>query len=279
LTQGAERLWVIIRAGVGYDKIDLRACTANDVVVCNIPDALTFSTASAAFLLMQMVARRTRELERIVRENRWDLQQQVVGHDLAGHTLGIIGLGRTGLALARLVAPFQMRVIAYSPHADPHKAADAGVVLVPTLEELLRNADFVSLHGRLSEETRRMLGERELRLMKPTAYLINVARGEMIDQTALYRCLRDRVIAGAGLDVFEVEPLPMDDPLLTLDNVVLTPHWLASTWEQSHVVRRQIIAALAKAACGQVPDHVLNPEVLDRPAFQAKRARFAEESG
>ena len=274
--RGAENLVVIARAGAGYDKIDLPACTANDVVVYNVPDAITHGTASAAFLFMQVLSRRLPELERMVREYRWDLQSKTIGHQLGGHTLGIIGLGHSGMELARLVAPFRMRLIAYSPHASPEQAATVGVTLVPNLDTLLRESDFVSLHCRLTAQTRRMIGERELRLLKPTAYFINVARGEMVDQAALVRCLRAHAIAGAGLDVFEVEPLPKDDPLLTLDNVVLTPHWLTSNWEDGRLGNAQTVQGILRAAQGQVPENVINPEVLDRPGFRAKLARFAE---
>jgi len=273
---GAEDLVVIGRAGAGYDKIDLQACTENDVAVFNAPDTLTHSTASAAFLLMQVLLRRLPELERMVREGRWDRQADTIGSDLTGLTLGIVGLGFTGRELARLVAPFRMRVLAYSPHADPAQAQALGVTLVPTLDELLRQADVVSLHCRLTEQTRHMIGERELALLKPTAYLINVARGELIDEAALVRCLREHRIAGAGLDVFEVEPLPLDSPLLTLDNVVLTPHWLPSTRQQGRLTNTLVAQGILRAAQGLVPDNILNREVLERPRFRAKLARFAE---
>jgi phosphoglycerate dehydrogenase-like enzyme len=274
--QGAGNLVAIGRAGAGYDKIDLAACTANDVVVLNAPDTLTHATASAAFLFMQMLARRVPEHERILRAGRWDLQPQIMGDDLIGQTLGIVGLGNTGRELARLVAPFQMRVLAYSPHADAAQAAALGVTLVPTLDELLCEADFVSLHCRLTEGTRRLIGERELRLLKPKAYFINVARGELVDTEALVRCLRERWIRGAALDVFDIEPLPLTHPLLELDNVILTPHWLPSTRQAVRDTAEEIACGMLRVARGQVPEHVVNPEVLARPGFRAKLARFAE---
>ena len=273
---GAQNLVVIGRAGAGYDKIDLAACTANDVAVFNAPDTLTHATASAAFLFMQMLARRVLEHQRILYEGRWDLQPQIMGDDLTGQTLGIVGLGNTGRELVRLVAPFGMRIIAYSPHADPLQAAGLGVTLLPTLDSLLREADFVSLHCRLTEQTRNMIGERELRLLKPTAFFINVGRGELVDQEALVRCLRERWIAGAALDVFEAEPLPLDDPLLALDNVILTPHWLPSTRQAVQETADLIAQGMICAAQGKVPQNVVNPEVLERPGFRAKLARFAE---
>src|SRR5262249_33628118 len=143
------------------------------------------------------------------------------GHEIEGRTLGIVGLGHSGRELVRLVAPFRMRIFAYSPHAEPEQAAALGVQLT-TLDDGFREADFVSVHSHLTPEKHRMIRAEHLRLMKPTAYFVNVARGELVDQTALVETLRERHIAGAALDVFEHEPLPADDPLTKLDNVILT---------------------------------------------------------
>jgi phosphoglycerate dehydrogenase-like enzyme len=201
-----------------------------------------------------------------------------MGGELEGRTLGIIGLGHSGRELARLVAPFAIRLLAYSPHADIDQATKLGVRLT-SLEDLLPQADFVSLHCRLTNESRGMLGVAQLSLMKPSAYVVNIARGAIIDQAALVAALRDRKIAGAGLDVFEAEPLPTDDPLLALDNVILTPHWLASTTDVWKATGRAMVEGLCKVARGEVPDHVINREVLERHGFQAKLARFAENHG
>jgi phosphoglycerate dehydrogenase-like enzyme len=271
---GAKDLVVIARAGVGYDKIDLAACTENDVLVFNAPDTLTHSTASAAFTLMLMLAKKAPQHQALVRTGRWDRQSEVVGDDLIGKTLGIVGLGRTGAELARLVTPFHMRVLAYSPSADPVLAEAIGVKLVSDLDTLLRSSDFVSLHCRLEEHTRGMLGERELKLLQPTAYLVNVGRGELIQEETLVRALREHWFAGAGLDVFEVEPLPVTSPLLALDNVILTPHWLASTHRASRACTDVIVDNVVRVARGLTPGNVLNGEVLGRPGFRAKLARF-----
>jgi phosphoglycerate dehydrogenase-like enzyme len=273
--RGAADLAVIGRFGAGYDKIDLDACTENGVALFNAPLALKHSTASSALLFMLALAKRLPEQERITRAGRWDLQAITMGGEIQGRTLGIIGLGHSGRELARLVAPFAMRVLAYSPHADPGQAAELGVRLAP-LEELLREADFVSLHCRLTDATRRLLGAAQLALMKPSAYLVNVARGALIDQAALVGALRGRRIAGAALDVYEVEPLPPDDPLLKLDNVILTPHWSASTADVWAATGRAMAEGMLRAACGEAPENVVNAEVLDRPAFRDKLARFAE---
>jgi phosphoglycerate dehydrogenase-like enzyme len=273
--RGAENLVVIGRAGAGYDKIDLEACTTNNAVVFNSPGTLSHSTASAALLFILALAKRLPEQERLARSGCWDRQAQVIGDDLTGQTLGIVGFGHSGAELARLAAPFNMRVLVYSHHADPALVQNLRVILVPALDELLRESDFISLHCRLEERTRGLIGERELRLMKPTAYFINVARGEIVQQDVLVRCLRERWIAGAALDVFEEEPLPADDPLLELDNVVLTPHFLPATRQAGRATAISIAEGIMRVAKGQIPDHVLNPAVLDRPGFRAKLAAFA----
>ena len=274
LARAAAELVVIGRSGAGYDKIDVEACTEFGVALFNVPLALNHPTASAALLFMLALAKRLPGQEKVARSGRWELQAQVMGGELQGRTLGIIGLGHSGRELVRLVAPFGMRVLACSPHADTAEANALGVRLT-ALEEVLREADFVSLHCRLTEQTRGLLDRRQLALMKPTAYLINVARGELVDQEALTAALRSRQIAGAGLDVFEVEPLPADDPLTELDNVILTPHWLASTAEVWSATGRAMADGMLRAARGEVPNDVANPEVLDRPAFRDKLARFA----
>jgi phosphoglycerate dehydrogenase-like enzyme len=166
-----------------------------------------------------------------------------------------------------------MRVLAYSPHADPKQAKELNVRLT-TLDEVLRESDFVSMHCRLTELTKLMLKAEQLALLKPTAFFINVSRGELVDQAALIKALRDRKIAGAGLDVFPVEPLPLDDPLLQLNNVILTPHWNASTTDVWRATGQALADGLLRAARGQFPEHVVNRDVLGKPNFQRKLARW-----
>jgi phosphoglycerate dehydrogenase-like enzyme len=271
---GAESLVVIGRSGAGYDKIDLAACTENGVAVFNAPLALNHSTASSALLFMLALAKRLPEQERITRQGRWDLQAAVMGSEIRGRTLGIVGLGHTGRELARLVAPFSMRILGFSPHADPSLARSLGVQLT-SLEQVLRESDFVSLHCRLDESTRGMIGATELSLMKPTACFINVARGELVDQEALTEALRDRRITAAALDVYTVEPLLADDPLIALDNVILTPHWSASTTDVWQATGQAMLDGMLRASRGLIPENVVNPEVLDRPSFLDKLSRFS----
>jgi len=272
---GAQDLVVIGRSGAGYDKIDLAACTEHDVALFNCPSALDHSTAATALMFMLVLAKRLMEQQQVVRAGVWQRQAEVMGSELAGRTLGIVGLGRSGRELVRLVSPFGMRIIAYSPHADPQQAASLGVALV-ALHTLLGEADFVSLHARLTPQNRGLIGAAELGLMKPTAFLVNVARGPLVDESALADALRRRQIAGAALDVFEHEPLPLSSPLLELENVVLTPHWSASTRDVWDATGRAIALGMLRAARGEVPENVVNREVLDRPGFRAKLARFRE---
>jgi phosphoglycerate dehydrogenase-like enzyme len=225
-------------------------------------------------MFMLALVKRLPEQERVTRAGRWDKQAETLGGELQGRTLGIIGLGRSGIELVRLVAPFSMRVLAYSPHADPGEAASLGVQLT-SLAELLEAAEVVSLHARLTAANHRLIGSAELARMKPTAFLVNVARGELIDQAALVAALRERRIAGAALDVYEQEPPHPDDPLLSLENVILTPHWSCSTTDVWEATGRAMAEGMLAAAQGIVPQNVVNQAVLNRADFQAKLARFA----
>jgi phosphoglycerate dehydrogenase-like enzyme len=274
LEAAADELVVIGRSGAGFDKIDVSACTELGIAVFNVPRALDHSTASTALMFMLALAKRLSDQQHAVRTGRWDLQPQIMGSELTGRTLGIIGLGQSGRELARLVAPFPMRILAYSPHADSQVAESLGVSLT-SLESLLRESDFVSLHARLRPDNHQLLGRRELALMKPTAYLVNVARGELIEQAALVEALRTGRLAGAALDVFEQEPLPRNDPLLELSNVILTPHWSASTVDIWRTTGEATARGMLQTARGEVPDNLVNPEVGDNPLFVQKLTRFA----
>jgi phosphoglycerate dehydrogenase-like enzyme len=270
---GAGDLVIIGRSGAGYDKIDLDACTENDVALFNAPMALNHATASTALLFMLALAKRLPQQARLARLGRWDLQTAEHGHEIEGRTLGIIGLGHSGRELVRLVAPFGMSILAYSPHADPAQAATLGVRLT-ALDELFREADFVSVHSHLTPEKHRMIRAEHLWLMKPTAYFVNVARGELVDQAALVDVLREKRIAGAALDVFEKEPLPADDPLTKLDNVIITPHWNCSTTDVWRATGRAMAEGMLRASRGEIPENVVNKEVLERRGFREKLSRF-----
>lgn len=275
LESARDTLVVIGRSGAGYDKVDVAACTEFDVALFNAPLALNHPTASTALMFMLALSKRLFEQDRVTRTGRWDLQADVVGDEILGRTLGIIGLGHSGRELVRLAAPFSMTVLAYSPHADPRAAQQLGVELTG-LDELLRRSDFVSVHARPRPENHHMIGAAQFALMKPTAWFVNIARGELVDEEALVEALETGRIAGAALDVFEHEPLPVEHPLVALDNVILTPHWSASTRDVWRATGRAMIEGLLRASRGEVPEDVVNREVLDRPGFRAKLARFAE---
>ena len=271
--KGADRLTIIARCGAGYDRVDIDACTKADVVVVNASDALRFPAASATVMFILALSKRLLTMENIVRTGRWDLRGSVMGFEPRGRTLGIVGFGSIGQEVARLVRPFDMKILAHDPYLDPKFATQLCVELT-SLERILKEADFVSLHCILTDGTRGLIGVDELALMKPTAYLINMARGPIVDHDALVDVLKNRRIAGAGLDVFCQEPLPVDDPLIKLDNVVLTPHWAAGTLDVFRDAGASNIMDLLNISQGQLPNHIINPEVISRPGFKRKLARF-----
>jgi len=257
------RLRVISTVAVGYDNIDVAAATARRIPVCNTPGVLTEATADLTWALLMAAARRVTEAERYLRAGRWRSwsPQLLLGQDVYGATLGLIGLGRIGQAVARRARGFDMRVLYHSATRKPEVERELGVEWAD-LEALLRESDFVSLHVPLTEETRNLIGARELALMKPTAVLINTARGQVVDQEALVATLQGGRLAAAGLDVFQVEPLAADDPLLSLENVVLLPHLgsasVATRRRMAMMAAENLVAGLR----GERPPYLVNPEVL-----------------
>jgi D-3-phosphoglycerate dehydrogenase len=214
--------------GTGTDNVDLQAAKALGILVTNTPNTATDSVAEQGLALMLAVARKIPAIDAQVRRGEWVRGMLA---QLCGKTLGILGTGVIGLRMAQLGRGIGMNVIAWTYHPDPAKAAAVGFRYVSTMAEVLQQADVVSLHLRYSPETERMIGAKELALMKPTALFINTARGQLVDQKALYQLLRNGKIAGAGLDVFMQEPIDPQDPLLTLPNVVLSPHTAGTTPE------------------------------------------------
>jgi phosphoglycerate dehydrogenase-like enzyme len=214
--------------GTGTDNVDLPAAKALGIAVTTTPNTATDSVAEQGLALMLAVARKIPCIDAQVKQGEWVRGMLT---QLAGKTLGILGTGAIGLRMAQLGKGIGMQVIAWSYHPDPAKAEAVGLRYLPTMTDVLRQADVVSLHVRYSPETERMIGASELAQMKPTALLINTARGQLVDQRALYEALRDGKIAGAGLDVFEQEPIDPHDPLLTLPNIVLSPHTAGTTPE------------------------------------------------
>jgi len=254
----ADRLKVISRPGVGYDAIDVKAATANGVAVCTTPGSNRHSVAELAIAMMLQCARKIMENEAVVRSGGWT---RVVGNEMAGSTLGIVGLGTIGKEVAQRARAFEMRVLAHDLVQDQQFAEEHQVTYVP-LEQLLRESDYVSLHVFLDQRTRHLINGERLALMKPTAYLINTARGPIVDEEALVQALKEKRIAGAALDVFTQEPLPMDSPLRDLDNVYLYPHLAGSTKEVFRSSGLMAAENAIRVLRGELPLHIVNPEVL-----------------
>ncbi|MDH5333679.1 MAG: dehydrogenase [Thermoleophilia bacterium] len=272
---GVDRLVLLARHGVGLDFVDLDACTRRGIGVTITPQGTTRPMASAAAALVLACSHRLRERDRALHEGDWGPRRFVPqGLGLTGRVLGVIGYGRIGREVVRLLAPWEMEVLV----TQRTPVVEDGVEHV-ALETLLRRADVVVIACPLTDETRGLLDAERLASMKPTAFLVNVARGAIVDQAALVQALRDGRLAAAGLDVMDPEPLPGDDPLLELTNVVGAPHSLGYTDELVRGCVESACASLLSAAAGRIPDDLANPAVLDNHLFVEKLARIAARQG
>ena len=263
LDAAGPQLRIVANVAVGYDNVDVPSCTARGVPFTNTPGVLTDATADIAMALILMATRRLGEGERVIRgRDPWVWSMfYMLGSGIQGKRLGVVGFGKIGQATARRAQAFGMEVVYSSrSEADPAVVAEIGVARVD-FDELLATCDVISLHCPLTPDTRHLIGAAELRRMKPTAFLVNTARGPVIDEAALAEALRDGVIAGAGLDVFEREPA-VEEGLLGLDNVVLIPHLGSATIEtrtaMGVLAAQNVVARLA----GERPPTPVNPEVL-----------------
>jgi phosphoglycerate dehydrogenase-like enzyme len=271
---GAADLLAIGRFGVGYDAVDVGACTNADVVVFITTGAVDRSVAEATIAWMLALTHQVRVKDALVRDGRWDDRSRYMGCELRGRTLGVVGLGGIGRALVTLLSGFGMAPpLAFDPFVDPESAHALGVRLV-RLDELMSTADFVSINCPLTEQTRGMIDARALGLMKPDAYLINTARGGIVDEDALFDALTHRRIASAAIDVFAEEPVVRPHRFGTLDNVLLAPHSIAWTDELFRDIGRAASQGMVDLAHGRVPRGVVNPGVLDRPTFRTKWERL-----
>ena len=260
----ATKLKIISQMAVGFDNIDVDEATKRGIYVTNTPGVLTETTADFAWALLMVVARRVVEADKYVRSGKWKVgwhPTMFLGRDIYGATLGIIGAGRIGSAVARRAKGFNMKILYYDVIPRPDLEKELGAKRVD-LETLLKEADFVSIHVPLTDETYHLINEERLRLMKPTAYLINNARGSVVDEKALYKALKEGWIAGAGLDVFEQEPTPVDNPLLTLDNVVVAPHISSASHETRSKMAELVANNLIAFFQGKVPPNLVNREVV-----------------
>jgi D-3-phosphoglycerate dehydrogenase len=265
--EAAPKLGMVQNAFVGYDNIDVAACTARGVLVCNVPEDMSEAVAQHALALILDVARKVTKVDRSIRAQRgWTPEVDRVGFELWGKTLGIIGLGNIGGRLAmKCRAAFNMRVLTYDPFLVASEAQRYGATLTD-LPTLLQEADVISVHCFLTRTgpmpTYHLLGAKEFRMMKPTAVLVNTARGPVIDESAMIQALTAGTLAGAGLDVFEIEPITADNPLLDLENVVLTAHQASSAIEARLRTPVSAIDNVIRYVTGQRPRFIRNPAAL-----------------
>lgn len=259
----AQRLKVIGRYGVGVDSVDLDACTEKGIIVFNAPGLNSVSVAEHAVGMMIAISKRFLLFDKLVRTGKWGEKVRYMNAELSKKTVGIIGLGDIGRLVANIVKACDMKVLTYDPYVSKEKAMEAGAYLVD-LKTLLTESDFVSIHCPSTEKTRDLIGEDELRLMKKTAVLINTARGDIVKEEALCRALKERWIAGAGIDVFEKEPLTAKHPFAQLDNILLSPH--AASWTTEAVRRISICVGknIMKVFEGQLPENIVNKKVLEK---------------
>jgi len=265
------RLALVTRFGVGYDTVDVPACTAAGIAVGITPDGVRRPVAIAILTYILALAGKLIAKDTLVRggPESFARRSDHMGKGLVGRTLGVVGLGNIGAELARICAPLDMRLIAHDPYIDPRSARAINVELTD-LDTVFRESDFLSVSVPLSADTRHLVNASRLNLMKSTAFLINTSRGPVVDQHALVEALKNGIIAGAGLDVFEPEPPEADDPLLTLDNVILSPHALCWTDQCFAGIGAQDLEHVFSIKRGVAPSVLVDPEVVNNSKFQAK---------
>ena len=273
--EGNEELACLARWGVGYDLVDTAALTANDILLAIAVDAVRKPVAEAILTLILALAKKLWAKDKLVRTGRWDLKAQTSGLGLSGKTVGSVGMGNIGGEMFRLLGPFDLgQRLAHDPYLDPQRAMALNVELV-SLETIFSESDFVITNCPLTEETRGFLNARLFSLMKPSAFFINTARGPIVNQEDLVAALEAGTIAGAGLDVVEPEPLPLDHPLIQMENVILSPHALAWTddlYEMNGTIACEGLLAVFR---GDLPAFPVNREVVEQPGFRRKLDRLA----
>jgi phosphogluconate 2-dehydrogenase len=257
----APALEAVATISVGYDNLPVAELSRRGILLTNTPDVLTETTADTGFMLIMASARRLVELANMVREGRWTqhVGEPHFGHDVHGKTLGLVGLGRIGRAIARRALGFNMRVLYSNASPKPDLETQWGLER-RSFEQLLAESDFVCLTVPLTEQTDHLLGYEQCRVMKRSAFLINVSRGRVVDEAGLIRALDERLIAGAGLDVFEQEPVAADSPLLRMDNVVTLPHIGSATHETRAAMASCAVENICQALRGERPRDLVNPE-------------------
>ncbi len=251
---------VICRYGIGVDTVDVPAATEHGIIVANVPDFCFDQVADTAMSLILSVPRKVTSLSNLIRRGVYNRDLARPIHNFRGATLGLVAFGNIPRNLVWKAVPFGFRILAYDPYVKPEDVRQYPVSLVD-FDTLLRESDIISVHAPLTDETRHLFNEAAFRKMKPSAFFLNLARGPIHDQRALSRALKEGWIAGAGLDVLEKEPPDPDDPILTLDNVVFTPHYASYTEEAYHELRVKTAENAAAVLRGEFPKYLYNPEV------------------
>ncbi len=262
LDHAGPQLKMVIRHGIGYNAVDVPAASKRGILAANTPDGPTESTAEHAVALMLSMTKRIVKSDRVLRQNEAWTRETLRGLEVLDHVLGVIGYGRIGRRVTEICAlGLKMKVLVYDPYVPKTTKLPEGVSMVNNLDDVLTQADVVTIHTPLMPATHHMIGERELRLMKPDAYLINASRGPVVDEKALIRVLQDGRLAGAGLDVFDIEPPEADNPLLQMDNVVSTPHLASNTPQGSQRMSKGVVDQILQLFAGEQPSSLIDPAV------------------
>lgn len=268
IIQSAQKLKVIARHGVGLDNVDLEEASKKGIWVVNTPNANAVSVAEATIAFILALAKKLKQMDSATRNNNFKIRDSFSTVDLDSKTLGIIGLGRIGTLVARKCQmAFSMKVMAFDPYVDKEKAREIGVELV-SLQTLLKESDFITIHAPLTDETRNLINESQLKLMKPTAFIINMARGPLWDENAILKALTEGWIAGAATDVFVQEPPQEDHPFFSCDKILLTPHNSALTKECVVRMARDAAQGVIEVLSGKVPTFAVNSHLLKKYGYR-----------
>ena len=265
---------IIARFGVGYDNVNVEACSTNGILLTITPDGVRRPVAASIMTFILALSYKLTIKDKLIRQGRWAEKLDHMGSGVTGRTLGVIGLGNIGREVFTLAQAFGMQHIAYDPYATIEQAKAIGVELV-SIEDLLRESDFVCICCALTPETHYLINAERLDLMKETAYLINTSRGPIVEEKALINALRNQRIQGAGLDVFEQEPIDINNPLLNMENVILTPHAICWTDECFLGNGQSACQSIVDVSMGRLPQNIVNREVVDHPRLKEKLSEFS----
>lgn len=271
--KGNDRLVAVVSIPTGYDHIDVPALTKAGIMICKTTKSVSRPMATCVLTFMLCLGTRIFEKDRLLRQGHWTLHKSSIGNGFWGKTLGGIGVGNIGHEVFKMAQSLDMKHIAYDPYVKPETVSDVDVTLVD-LDTVLSKSDYLFIALPLSDETNGLLGENELAKMKETAFLINISRGKIINERALIKALQAGEIKGAGLDVFEHEPIQKGNPLLNMDNVIVTPHNLGEMTEYYTLNLEEKIQQISQIIKGEIPEFIVNPEVLNLDAYKKRVKRF-----